>query len=76
MSTFIALIFLLAFFGLAYSMLPFLVVDRLTLWQAAAAPESLMVILIGALIVLPLIAAYSAYSYWVFWGKAGELRYD
>lgn len=69
-------IFLLAFFGLAYSMLPFLVVDRLTLWQAAAAPESLMVILIGALIVLPLIAAYSAYSYWVFWGKAGELRYD
>lgn len=69
-------IFVLAFFGLAYSLVPYLVVDRLTVWQAAAAPESLMVILIGALAVLPLIAAYTAYSYWVFWGKAGELRYD
>ncbi|HZP88264.1 MAG TPA: cytochrome d ubiquinol oxidase subunit II [Burkholderiales bacterium] len=69
-------VFMLAFFGLAFSLLPYLVVDRLTLWQAAAAPESLMVILIGALAVLPLIIAYTAYSYWVFWGKAGELRYD
>lgn len=69
-------IFVLAFFGLAYSLVPYLVVDRLTVWQAAAAPESLMIILIGALAVLPLIAAYTAYSYWVFWGKAGELRYD
>jgi cytochrome d ubiquinol oxidase subunit II len=69
-------VFVLAFFGLAYSMLPFLVVDRMTLWQAAAAPESLKVILVGALVVLPAIALYTGYSYWVFRGKARELTYD
>ena len=35
----------LAFAGLAYSLFPYLVVDRMTLWQAAAAPESLLIML-------------------------------
>lgn len=69
-------VFVMAFFGLAYSMVPYLIVDRMDIWQAAAAPESLAVILVGAAVVLPVIAAYTAYSYWVFRGKAGELRYD
>jgi cytochrome d ubiquinol oxidase subunit II len=30
----------------------------------------------GALVVLPVIAAYTAFSYYVFRGKATELRYD
>jgi cytochrome d ubiquinol oxidase subunit II len=66
----------LAFVGLAYSMVPFLVVDRITVWQAAAAPQSLAVILAGVVVVLPAIALYSAYSYWVFRGKARELAYQ
>jgi cytochrome d ubiquinol oxidase subunit II len=69
-------IMVLAFFGLAYSFYPFIVPDRLTIYAAAAAPESLAIILFGALIVVPVIIAYSAFAYWVFRGKAGELRYD
>lgn len=68
-------IFMLAFLGLAYSLFPYLVVDRITIWQAAAAPESLMFILVGALIVLPAIIGYTIYAYRVFWGKATALHY-
>ena len=69
-------IFLLAFNGLAYSLFPYLVVDRITIWQAASAPESLMIILAGAVFVLPTIIGYTIYSYRVFWGKARELSYS
>ena len=68
-------IVLLAFYGLAYSLFPYLVVDQLTIWDAASAPESLKVILVGAVIVLPVIIAYSIYSYHVFRGKSRELTY-
>ena len=50
-------------------------IDRMTLWDAAAAPESLKIMLFGAAITLPAILAYSAYSYRVFWGKTSELNY-
>ncbi len=68
-------IFMLGFHGLAYSFFPYIVPDRLTVWQAAAAPKSLMIIFVGALVVLPIIAAYSAFAYRIFWGKATDLRY-
>ncbi len=67
--------FVLAFAGLAYSIFPYLVIDRMTLWDAAAAPESLKIMLFGAAITLPAILAYSAYTYRVFWGKTSELNY-
>jgi cytochrome d ubiquinol oxidase subunit II len=70
-----AAIYLLGFAGLAYSFYPFLIIDQLTVWEAASAPESLSFILVGVVIVLPFILAYTAYSYRVFWGKATELRY-
>ncbi|MBX3529553.1 MAG: cytochrome d ubiquinol oxidase subunit II [Rhizobiaceae bacterium] len=72
----LAAIFALGFAGLAYSFYPFVVPDRLTIWQAAAAPESLAIILIGTAFVLPVIVGYSFFAYRVFGGKAGELRYD
>lgn len=65
----------LGFYGLAYSLFPYLVIDRITIWQAASAPESLQVILIGALIVLPAILGYTIYVYRVFRGKAQPLTY-
>jgi len=68
-------IFALAFYGLAYSLFPFIVIDRLTIWQAASAPESLLVILIGAAVVLPAILAYTVFAYRVFRGKARNLTY-
>jgi len=68
-------VFVLAFLGLAYSLFPYLVLDRMTYLQAASAPESLQVMLVGVAITLPAILAYTAYSYRVFWGKSRELRY-
>ncbi len=68
-------VFMLAFYGLAYSLFPFLVVDKINIWQAASAPESLKIILVGAVIVLPTIFGYTIYAYRVFWGKARELTY-
>jgi len=68
-------IFVLAFYGLAYSLFPFIVIDQLTIWQAASAPESLLVILVGAAIVLPAILAYTVFAYRVFRGKARNLTY-
>ncbi|MEM0935848.1 MAG: cytochrome d ubiquinol oxidase subunit II [Pseudomonadota bacterium] len=69
-------LFILAFFGMAYSFYPFVVPEQLTIYEAASAPESLMIILVGALIVMPIIAAYTALAYVVFRGKATDLRYD
>lgn len=68
-------VFLLAFYGLAYSLFPWLVVDRITLWQAASAPEALQVIFYGVVIVLPVIIGYTLFAYRVFWGKSTALRY-
>ncbi|MEM7404574.1 MAG: cytochrome d ubiquinol oxidase subunit II [Pseudomonadota bacterium] len=68
-------LFVLAFHGLAYSLFPWLVVDRLTIWDAASAPESLLVMFVGAVIVIPVIIAYSAIAYRVFHGKARPLEY-
>ena len=69
------LVFVLGFLGLAYSLYPFVVIDRLTIWQAASSTASLKVILIGVIISVPAIAGYTIFSYWVFRGKAGELKY-
>jgi cytochrome d ubiquinol oxidase subunit II len=70
-----AALFMLAFFGLAYSFFPYVVPDRLTIWQAASSPEALSIILVGTLFVLPVILAYSVLAHWVFRGKATELSY-
>ena len=64
-------IFALAFLGLAYSLFPYVVIDRLTVWEAAAHPSALVFLLVGTLIVLPFNLAYTLWSYRVFRGKAG-----
>ncbi len=69
-------LFVLAFAGLAYSFYPYVVPEQLTLYDAAAAPESLFVILAGTVFVLPAIIGYTVLSYVIFRGKATDLRYD
>ena len=69
-------LFVLAFLGLAWSLYPYLVVDRITFWEAASAPASLWIILIGVAITLPMIIGYTVYAYRVFWGRTGQLSYD
>ncbi len=68
-------LFVLAFVGLAYSLFPYLVVDRLTYLTAATSPEAMKVMLVGVCITLPAILGYTAYSYRVFWGKTSDLSY-
>jgi cytochrome d ubiquinol oxidase subunit II len=68
-------LFLLGFIGLAYSFYPYIVPDKITIWQAASSPEALKIILVGALIVLPCIIGYTIFAYRVFWGKVKELTY-
>ncbi len=70
-----AMIFLLSFIGLAYSFFPYVVPNKLDIWQAASAPESLMFILYGVIIVLPTILGYTFFAYKVFHGKATQLKY-
>ena len=69
-------LYLLAFLGLAYSFYPYVVPEQLTIFEAASAPESLMIILVGAAFVVPTILGYTALAYWIFRGKARALRYD
>jgi cytochrome d ubiquinol oxidase subunit II len=68
-------IFVLAFLGIAYSIFPYIVMDKMTIWEAASATESLWLIFWGAVIVLPTIIGYTIYSYKIFWGKTEPLSY-
>ena len=69
-------VYILCFHGLAYSFYPYIVPDRLTIDEAASAPESLMIIFVGAAVVLPMLIGYTAFAYKVFHGKATDLKYD
>jgi cytochrome d ubiquinol oxidase subunit II len=66
----------LGFFGMAYSFYPYIVPEKMTIWQAAAATESLSIILVGTLVVLPVILGYTVLAYVIFRGKATKLSYD
>lgn len=69
------LIFVLAFFGLSYSVYPYVVIGQMTVYEAAAITQSLTVTFIGVAITLPVIVAYTIFMYKVFWGKARSLSY-
>jgi cytochrome d ubiquinol oxidase subunit II len=64
-------LFLLGFAGLVISSFPYLVPPSLTIWQTAAVPASQSFMLVGTLVLLPVILAYTAYVYWLFRGKVG-----
>jgi hypothetical protein len=67
-------LFLLGYIGLVISSYPYIVPPSLTVWEAAAAPASLMFMLVGTVVLLPLVLGYTAFVYWLFRGKvrAGE----
>jgi cytochrome d ubiquinol oxidase subunit II len=61
--------------GLAISIWPDVIPGRVSIWQAAAPYSSQLFMLVGALVLIPLILVYTAWSYWVFRGKVGEEGY-
>ncbi|WP_045388339.1 cytochrome d ubiquinol oxidase subunit II [Falsirhodobacter sp. alg1] len=62
-------LFVLAFIGIGISFFPMMVPPTLTIAEAAAPESSLYFALVGTLVMVPIILAYSGYSYWVFRGK-------
>jgi len=62
-------LFVLCFVGIGISFYPHIVPPGLTIAEAAAPDESLLFALVGTVVLVPMILAYTAYSYWVFRGK-------
>ncbi|PWV71244.1 cytochrome d ubiquinol oxidase subunit II [Halomonas sp. A11-A] len=62
-------IFIFTYLGLIVSKWPVIVPPNYTIWDAASAPESQLFLLIGVLFVIPIVLAYTAWTYWVFRGK-------
>ena len=68
-------LFALTFAGLGVSLFPWIVPEALTIWDAAAPESSQIFMGVGALVMMPIILAYTAYAYWVFRGKTGHEGY-
>ncbi|MDX9786074.1 MAG: cytochrome d ubiquinol oxidase subunit II [Desulfobacterales bacterium] len=66
------LLFLSAYFGLETALYPYAVPPNITVFDAAAQPETLIFTLWGVVLVLPFVLGYTVYSYWVFRGKITE----
>lgn len=66
------MLFLLGYIGFGISLYPWIVPFEFTLWQAAAAPTSQSIVLIGVVFLLPIILSYTAYCYYIFRGKSGH----
>lgn len=64
--------FILGFIGLAISLWPWVVPYQVLLWDGAAHPASLSIMLVAAVIIVPIILTYTGYSYYVFRGKATD----
>lgn len=62
-------IFLSGYIGLGVSLFPFIVPYEVSIWEAAARDNALWLMFVGAAIMLPIILAYTAYVYRLFWGK-------
>ncbi|MBL8566535.1 MAG: cytochrome d ubiquinol oxidase subunit II [Hyphomicrobiaceae bacterium] len=65
-------LFMLCYAGIGFSFYPHIVPSSVTIWDAAAPESSLMFLLVGASVLVPLILAYTAYAYWVFRGKVAS----
>ncbi|MEM1243632.1 MAG: cytochrome d ubiquinol oxidase subunit II [Pseudomonadota bacterium] len=71
------LIFILSYAGLVISIFPYIIPHRTTVWQAAAPENTLVFVLIGVVILLPILLGYTFYQYRVFKGKVktSDLHY-
>jgi cytochrome d ubiquinol oxidase subunit II len=64
----LALIFL-GYSGLGISLWPNIIPPSISIWEAAAPPQSQGFMLVGTLFILPIILGYTFWSYYVFRGK-------
>ena len=62
-------LFGLCFAGLGASMWPWVIPTEVTIWDAASPRSSQLFMFVGAIVLVPVILAYTGYAYWVFRGK-------
>jgi cytochrome d ubiquinol oxidase subunit II len=62
-------IIFLGYSGLGISLFPHIIPPAVTIWDAASPPQSQGFALVGALLIIPMILGYTAWSYYVFRGK-------
>ena len=62
-------LFVLCYIGIAISLYPNIVPPSISYLAAAAPDYSLLFLLVGPSVLLPIILIYTAYAYWVFRGK-------
>jgi cytochrome bd ubiquinol oxidase subunit II len=65
-------VFLAGYLGLGISLWPWLVPFAVSFRQAAAAPQSQSLLLVGTAAMLPIILVYVAYTYYIFRGKTSD----
>jgi cytochrome d ubiquinol oxidase subunit II len=66
------LIFVLSFVGLGFVIFPMIIPPSVTIYEAAAAPSSLVFMLTFVGFLIPILLAYNIYNYLVFRGKITE----
>jgi cytochrome d ubiquinol oxidase subunit II len=59
----------LGYSGLGISLWPNIIPPSVSIWEAAAPPQSQSFMLVGTLFIIPLILGYTFWSYYVFRGK-------
>jgi len=64
------LLFFLLLSGLAYSMFPFVILDNMTIWDAASAVGSLKLILLITFVAVPIMVLFNLMGYRSLFGRA------
>jgi cytochrome d ubiquinol oxidase subunit II len=65
-------LFVVCIAGIALIVFPDIVPFRVSLWDASSSSMSQEFVLIGAVLVTPVVLAYSAFAYWIFRGRTPE----
>jgi cytochrome bd ubiquinol oxidase subunit II len=69
------LLFLLSFVGLGLIVFPYIIPTKITIYQGAASPSSLVFMLIFVGFLIPIMLFYNIYQYIVFRGKVSSAEY-
>lgn len=68
--SFCLILFILMLGGLSYSMFPFVILDNLTLWDAAASINALQLVLAATIVAVPVMLVFNLLGYRRLFGKA------
>ncbi len=63
------LIFICSYAGIGISLYPYIIPRQMTIWRAAAPTSTLIFLLWAVVLLIPVLLAYTAYTYRVFGGK-------